>query len=120
MGTISPAGGMLGFQAKITYKNIHVLVIDDHGHIRKAMTNLLRVAGIRNIEEAHDVPRALKILKESKIDLILCDIYLEGNAIKHFFARELNTKSGWVKIGIWERKYRIDIKKDCVAHVNYS
>ena len=42
------------------------------------------------------------------------------NAIKHFFARELNTKSGWVKIGIWERKYRIDIKKDCVAHVNYS
>lgn len=43
-----------------------------------------------------------------------------ANAIKHFFARELNTKSGWVKIGIWERKYRIDIKKDCVAHVNYS
>ena len=45
---------------------------------------------------------------------------LNPNAIKHFFARELNTKSGWVKIGIWERKYRIDIKKDCVAHVNYS
>ena len=48
------------------------------------------------------------------------DFSLRSNAIKHFFARELNTKSGWVKIGIWERKYRIDIKKDCVAHVNYS
>jgi two-component system chemotaxis response regulator CheY len=61
---------------KFSYPDIHVLVIDDHGHIRKAMMKLLRHAGAKNVEEASNGAQAIRYMDENQVDLVLCDIYM--------------------------------------------
>jgi CheY-like chemotaxis protein len=55
----------------------HVLVVDDDGALRHAITALLTDAGYRT-EQASDGPEALRKLREQPVDLLLLDIGLPG------------------------------------------
>jgi len=55
----------------------HVLVVDDDGALRHAITGLLRQAGYQT-DEATDGPEALQKLQEQPVDLMLLDVGLPG------------------------------------------
>jgi CheY-like chemotaxis protein/anti-sigma regulatory factor (Ser/Thr protein kinase) len=55
----------------------HVLVVDDDGALRHAITSLLEQAGYRT-DQASDGPEALRKLREQPVDLLLLDIGLPG------------------------------------------
>ncbi len=53
--------------------NMEVLIVDDFATMRRIMKNILTQIGFSNIYEAGDGKSALKVLKNQKIDLIMCD-----------------------------------------------
>jgi len=55
---------------------INALIVDDSSVMRKIVERLLRQAGLElsRVYEAGNGVEALGVLKESKVDLILCDI----------------------------------------------
>ena len=55
----------------------HVLVVDDDGALRHAISALLDEAGYRT-DQARDGPEALRKLQEQPVDLLLLDIGLPG------------------------------------------
>lgn len=60
------------------FKNIedkHVLIIDDNAINIKVITSLLKLMGYQCLE-AYNGRKALQILKEKKIDLILMDVQM--------------------------------------------
>lgn len=56
--------------------SINALIVDDSSVMRKIVERLLRQAGLdlAQVYEAGNGVEALSVLKESKVDLILCDI----------------------------------------------
>ena len=54
-------------------KKIKILVVDDFSTMRKVIRNLLKQSGYENITEAEDGVAALKVLKSTKMDLIISD-----------------------------------------------
>ncbi|MBI4290287.1 MAG: chemotaxis response regulator CheY [Betaproteobacteria bacterium] len=55
-------------------KNMKFLVVDDFATMRRIVRNLLKEAGITNVEEAEDGAVALSMLKGSKFDFVISDI----------------------------------------------
>src|SRR5206468_11333537 len=55
----------------------HVLVVDDDGALRHALTSLLDQAGYRT-DQASDGSEALRKLQQHPVDLVLLDIGLPG------------------------------------------
>ena len=53
--------------------NMAVLLVDDFATMRRILKNILTQIGFNNIYEADDGKSALKLLKNQKIDLIMCD-----------------------------------------------
>ena len=53
--------------------NMKVLVVDDFATMRRIVKNILSQLGYKHIIEADDGTTALDILKQEKIDLIICD-----------------------------------------------
>lgn len=53
--------------------NMNVLIVDDFATMRRILKNILRQIGFANISEAEDGKSALKELKKTKYDLVLCD-----------------------------------------------
>jgi len=53
--------------------NMAVLLVDDFATMRRILKNILTQIGFSNIYEADDGKSALKLLKNQKIDLIMCD-----------------------------------------------
>lgn len=58
-------------------KNVHILVVDDDRENLKVVSNYLKEKGYK-IALALDGKKALKVLDENKIDLILLDIMMPG------------------------------------------
>lgn len=56
--------------------SINALIVDDSSVMRKIIERLLRQAGVdlKNVYEAGNGVEALAVLKDNKVDLILCDI----------------------------------------------
>jgi two-component system, chemotaxis family, chemotaxis protein CheY len=54
--------------------DLQVLIVDDNGHMRTILRELLRAVGIREAREARDAVEALDIMKSSPMDLILVDL----------------------------------------------
>lgn len=52
---------------------MNVLIVDDFATMRRILKNILRQIGFANISEAEDGKSALKELKKTKYDLVLCD-----------------------------------------------
>ena len=53
--------------------NMEVLIVDDFATMRRILKNILTQIGFTNIYEADHGKNALKVLKNQKIDLIMCD-----------------------------------------------
>lgn len=53
--------------------NMEVLIVDDFATMRRILKNILTQIGFSNLYEASDGKNALKVLKNQKIDLIMCD-----------------------------------------------
>ncbi len=53
--------------------NARILVVDDFSTMRRIVKGILKRLGYREIDEAEDGQMALKRLKESKYQLIICD-----------------------------------------------
>lgn len=53
--------------------NLNVLIVDDHGTMRRIIKNLLSQIGVSNTDEAGDGQDALHKLAKKKYDLILSD-----------------------------------------------
>lgn len=54
--------------------NFRVLIVEDNGHMRTLLRELLVSAGIREVSEAANGQAALKVLAQRKCDLILSDM----------------------------------------------
>ena len=55
-------------------KDMKFLVVDDFATMRRIVRNLLKEAGITNVEEAEDGAAALNMLKGGKFDFVISDI----------------------------------------------
>ncbi len=55
-------------------KDMRFLVVDDFATMRRIVRNLLKEAGITNVEEAEDGAVALNMLKGGKFDFVISDI----------------------------------------------
>lgn len=53
--------------------NMEVLIVDDFATMRRILKNILTQIGFTNLYEAADGKSALKVLKNQKIDLVMCD-----------------------------------------------
>lgn len=58
--------------------NLPVLVIDDMRSARAVLNDMLRDLGFNKTVEAQDGAEALAKLKETEVQLILCDFLMEG------------------------------------------
>ena len=54
-------------------KNIRVLVVDDAGSMRKVLVSIIKSLGISHVFEASDGTSALHIIKDTELDVIICD-----------------------------------------------
>jgi len=66
LGTITEVGIMPDLNARI-------LVVDDFSTMRRIVKGILKRLGYREIDEAEDGQMALKRLKETRYQLIICD-----------------------------------------------
>jgi two-component system chemotaxis response regulator CheY len=55
---------------------MRVLVVDDFPTMRKILKNVLRQIRLDNVLEAQNGKEALRILREEKVDLIICDLLM--------------------------------------------
>lgn len=54
-------------------KDMKILVVDDFATMRKIVKNLLKQVGYKNIVEAEDGVKALRVLKSQKVDFVISD-----------------------------------------------
>jgi two-component system chemotaxis response regulator CheY len=60
------------------YNELPVLIIDDIDSARAVLRDMLSELGFTNFLEARDGREALRILKDSMVQLIFCDNVMEG------------------------------------------
>jgi len=63
--------------AKIDFRELRVLVIDDSRHMRLIVKSILLALGCKNIREAGDGAVAFKEMQSFPCDLIIVDWYME-------------------------------------------
>jgi len=56
---------------------VTVLIIDDEIHIRRLISQMLELAGYQVLEAASG-PEALRLIEETRPDVITCDIFMPG------------------------------------------
>lgn len=59
------------------FANLKALIVEDNGHMRTLLRNLLNSAGIKDVSEAVHGGAALDILRERKSDLVLTDMAMK-------------------------------------------
>ena len=64
-------------EIQVVPEQVSILVVDDLAIVRLSLQRILTKAGYR-VRDAEDVPSALAVLNEDRIDLILCDIQMPG------------------------------------------
>jgi two-component system, chemotaxis family, chemotaxis protein CheY len=72
------------------FENLKALIVEDNGHMRTLLRELMHSVGIREISEAPNGETALRVMSERKCDLILSDMAMapmDGIA----FTRHLRT-----------------------------
>jgi CheY-like chemotaxis protein len=85
--------GRSGVTTGAIFDNFRVLIVEDNGHMRLLLRELLNVTGIREISEAADGAAALKVLAWHKCDLILSDMAMAPmDGIE--FTRHIRTHEG--------------------------
>lgn len=54
-------------------KNMRILIVDDFSTMRRMVRNMLAEIGFENTVEAQDGAIGWEVLKQEKIDLVICD-----------------------------------------------
>ena len=67
----------MGGDSQVAARQSSILIVDDLAIVRLSLQRILTKAGYR-CREAEDVPRALAVLDDDDIELILCDIQMPG------------------------------------------
>jgi putative two-component system response regulator len=67
----------MGGDSQVAARQSSILIVDDLPIVRLSLQRILTKAGYR-CREAEDVPRALAVLDDDDIELILCDIQMPG------------------------------------------
>ncbi len=75
----------------ISYKDKHVLIIDDMADMRSSLRNQIGSLEITNVGVASSIRDALDLLKQKRYDVILCDYYLGGSTDGQQFLEYLRT-----------------------------
>ncbi len=57
---------------------MRILIVDDHEPMRKIIKNILRQAGLEDLDESPDGKDAIMKLKEKSFDLVLLDWNMPG------------------------------------------
>ncbi|MEW6426829.1 MAG: response regulator [Thermodesulfobacteriota bacterium] len=78
-------------------KDMRILVVDDFATMRRIVKNILTQLGFKNIIEADDGTTALKVLQESKIDLIISDWNMPKMTGLELLKR-VRAEAAWTKI----------------------
>jgi len=75
----------------ISYKDKHVLIIDDMADMRSSLRNQIGSLEITSVGVAASIRDALELLKQKRFDVILCDYYLGGSTDGQQFLEYLRT-----------------------------
>ena len=62
----------------MSLEQLNVLIVDDVNTIRVHVKELLKASGFKSVFSAGSVAQATEILAKEKIDLVLCDLHMEG------------------------------------------
>lgn len=65
---------------KINKERSHILLVDDEEGLRLSLKIFLEKDGYRKISDVSTCEEALEILSTQDIDLIICDILLQGTS----------------------------------------
>jgi len=85
-------------------KAVRVLIIDDHGTMRKIIRQLLHQVGINDVIEAENGEVALEILQHPQIkdpDVIICDLHMDkmdGTEFCNSLRRDKNLRNRHIPI----------------------
>ncbi len=76
--------------AEASFKNLHVLVVDDEPFARKFLIRILGTLGVLEISEAEDGVTAIERMQatETAVDLVICDVEMP-NMGGYEFVRQL-------------------------------
>ena len=76
------------------FENLRVLIVEDNGHMRTLLRNLVNAIGITDVIEAPDGGAALALLHDRKCDLILSDMAMAPMDGIEFTRRIRNSEAG--------------------------
>jgi two-component system chemotaxis response regulator CheY len=62
----------------VRYDRLRILLVDDNHHMRTLLAEVLRAVGVREIFEAGEGAEAMRILRESPVDIIVTDLVMPG------------------------------------------
>jgi len=75
--------------------NKHVLLVDDFANVRKSIKSMITSIGLRNVFEAAHGNEATRIVREQKLDIVMCDYNLEKGKNGSQLLEEWR-KRGWL------------------------
>jgi CheY-like chemotaxis protein len=76
------------------FENLRALIVEDNGHIRTLLRNLLNSIGIKEVMEAPDGAGAVLLLQDRKCDLVLSDMAMAPMDGIEFTRRIRNGETG--------------------------
>lgn len=56
---------------------LKILLVDDNHHMRQILAEVLRAIGVQNVFEAADGARALQMLRDNMIDIVMTDLAMQ-------------------------------------------
>jgi two-component system chemotaxis response regulator CheY len=59
------------------YENVSVVVVEDEPHTRELIKKMLHRIGVVMVRDAHDGLDGLRVVAETRPNLVLCDIHME-------------------------------------------
>jgi CheY-like chemotaxis protein len=62
----------------VRYERLRILLVDDNHHMRVLLAEVLRAVGVREIFEANEGADAMKVLRESPVDIVMTDLAMPG------------------------------------------
>lgn len=60
------------------YERLRILLVDDNHHMRVLLSEVLRAIGVREIYEANEGAEAMRVLRESPVDIVMTDLAMPG------------------------------------------
>ncbi len=66
--------------------NVSVLIVEEEGYTRTLVSTVARAIGVEHIATANGAKAAFKVIEESKVNLVVCDLHLAEMSGLEFLA----------------------------------